>query len=160
MLTSHTQVIQLGRLDTDLDQDFIEEYIELAKTLEMQPLIGDDEYSEYESAEASDADKVKLARAEAFFTLEKMLPVLNVRISSEGGLQATVGFGDSESRLLSQDEMDKLCSRFRELASEIVGAYLDVDEVADDSMDTGNLGLSAVSARDETYDDWFSVLWP
>jgi len=134
----------LGNLPKDTSTTLIETSAAEAERV-MRLFLGE----VYESAVAESENdnpqtrRNKLARAEAFLTLERLLPIMAIRANPEsGGLVGSVGFGESRTSLLSNAEVEAICNRYNDWAMEIISEFVTVDD--DDSTVGDGISVLAV----------------
>lgn len=143
MLTNADSVRAEGNFPSDLPDQKLWPAMDHAET-RLRQMVGAELYEtvQAETSASSQDRRGKLSRAEACLAVSFALPVLNIRANSnEGGLVSSIGFADTKNSLLSQDEIDKLVSRFEKRAMEIISEFVVID---DNSESFGN-GLAFIA---------------
>lgn len=134
MLTTVSQIRQLGNIPDDANEEQIIQYAEeAARQLKDQITVA--LYDAVESDSFYAEDKIKLAKAEAFLTLTELVPVLNIRVNpNEGGIVSSIGFAESKNTLLSIKEAQEIAAMFRAKADMITSEYVDIDDDYEDEI--------------------------
>jgi len=128
MLTTVKQIVELGNLPDEGNEQRIVQYAEIAAN-ELETQLGATLYAAVDTDSLYAEDRVKLARAEAFLTLSHLLPVLNLRINpNEGGIVQSVGFAETKNSLMSVEDVHRLAQEFRDKANDIISAYIEVED--------------------------------
>lgn len=134
MLTTVSQIRELGNIPDDADESLITQYAGEAER-RLRVMITTSLYDSVETDSFYADDKVKLAKAEAFLALSELFPVLNIRVNpNEGGIVSSVGFAESKNSLLSVDEVKKLAAHFESKANAIIAEYVEIDDDEEDEI--------------------------
>lgn len=148
MLTSVSQVVTLGNLPDEGNEERISEYM-LEAQRQLKVKIGETLYLALEAEDGTGEyaeDKTRLAQAEAFLTLAEMIPVMNLRINpNDGGIVRSVGFGESKNELINFSDTQAIADYFRDKADTIVAEYVEIDDDDDEEIGVSdNVGWFAV----------------
>lgn len=148
MLTSVDQVVTLGNLPDEGNEDRVSAYM-LEAQRQLKEKIGETLYLALEAEDGTGdlaEDKTRLAQAEAFLTLAEMIPVMNLRINpNDGGIVRSVGFGESKNELINFSDAQNIAQYFRDKADTIVAEYVEIDDDDDEEIGAGdNMGWFAI----------------
>ena len=123
-LTDHNQVRKEGNLPNEghISKEKIEVHIETA-SIELKELLGETEYSNYESAASDEAERKVLSKAEALLTLYYAVPVMNIETQGTGIVRSK-GWDESRSEMISWNEAKSLAEMFRDRAMKLIQPYL------------------------------------
>lgn len=155
-LTSPELVRLEGNLPNAVQDVALKPHIENA-SFEMRRLLGSDLYKSVCDYEDSGDDSIdsfrqkECIKAETYLCLSYAVHSLNIETSGTG-IVSSKGWGDSRSELLSQNEVNRLSTYYRDTAMTFLQSYLPTDETdtdddgVDDSINSVNLGGTFMSA--------------
>ena len=125
MLTTFALVKSYGNLNDEIKEPMLVPFMNQA-SYEVQTLFSD--YADVEtelSGSAPTQRSIDIQLGETYLALAYSIIPLNTRASVEGGFIQSIGFSDSETRLLTQTEANKLYSHYKSMAYGKLSAYID-----------------------------------
>ena len=124
MLTNPAQVRGEGNLPDTIVDDKLDPHIAKAM-IEVRKILTPDVYTEIEGKPDNDQGRTECSIAEANLALVYAIPSLNIETQGSGIVRSK-GWDQSRSDLLSQNEINALCDRYREIAMNLLSPYIPV----------------------------------
>lgn len=146
MITSFIQIRAEGNLPDTIKDEKLKPHVIKAE-IEIKKILTTAKYDEIKAKKENDVDYDTCAIAEANLTLSYAITSLNIDTHGSGIVRSK-GFDESRSDLLSQNEVERLRTYYKNIAMDLLKPYIpqveSTDEIPADEVRGANYKLSVI----------------